>query len=127
MVGILVVSAVINASNVARAWAELTLLNYLVGIALWVALPIVAATLAWRGRPSGRWILVVLFAFRALAEVYGVAPLIAIDPSMLFAAPWRRHVVDALFFAGSAAWFLFSPGVRELRSKMRVSSSRLGL
>ena len=108
-----------NARNVVRNWSELTLVHHFLGVLLWLALPLLAVLLLWRGRAVGRWVLVGLFGVRSLggllltlSPIYSVV--IRRHPGLLLQEPCRTWVFDTLFYFSATVWLLTSPSVRQV-------------
>jgi hypothetical protein len=121
VLAVVALNAVWNARNVVKHWPELTLLHHLLGILLWLVLPLLAVLLVWRGRAAGRWILVCLFGLRALAGLSALTLdydiVVKCHPGAFFAEPLRTWVLDTLFYCGATIWLLASPDIRQVCGK----------
>jgi hypothetical protein len=115
---IFVGNVALNAYTTVRNWPELTPIHHLIGVTLWLALPLFAMFLLWRGRPFGRWILVGLFVIRAIGEVLWLA-FIARYPSMLLSGPGLIDALRALFYISATVWLAFSPSIGGLCKAFR--------
>jgi hypothetical protein len=107
----------LTAVNVVCNWIELTPLHYLIGIPVWVVLPLLAVALIWRRHMFGRWVLVGLFGLHGTGDVYAIANLASVYSPAILSAPGLRHVVNALFYLAVTGWLLFSPSLRGGRKR----------
>lgn len=113
---VVLLSVAFNAHVVVLNWPELTLLHHVAGVLLWLLVPFLAVYLLWRGKRTGRWILVGLFGLRAVGSLDSFRyclPLIVYDPAILLCAPYRTTFLDILFYSTATTWLLFSPSIRE--------------
>lgn len=117
MLTIVLISIVFNTCSAVRHWSELTFAHYLIGIAIWAVLPIVAVALVFQGRTLGRWILIVSYGCRGAAATFYLAWLAHLYGAFVLPG-WSWPVcADAVFHLGAAAWLLYSPSLRQLCSK----------
>lgn len=112
--GVVLFNVALNARSAVQHWPELTVVHYLIGALLWLALPLLAVLLMWRGKVIGRWLLIGLFGVRGIGEVLFLAPVVVGHPAMLFDGPFPFYAVQALFYLAATAWLVFSPSVRAL-------------
>jgi hypothetical protein len=110
LLGIVAINLLINVWNAARNWATLTFLHHLIGITLWVVLPIVAVALIFRRRMVGRWILVVLFGGRGVAGASYLAWLAFTYKSAFHSWLCLAYALEAAFYLASAIWVFVSLG-----------------
>jgi heme/copper-type cytochrome/quinol oxidase subunit 4 len=115
--GIVVVHLVLDTINTVQHLATLTFMQHLCGIVLWIVLPLLAVALMWRGRASGRWILIVLFGLRGIVELVVVVSMMGMGLSVLLAGPMPNYAFQALFYSSAAAWLFFSPNMKYLRGR----------
>ncbi len=115
-VGIVVlVHFVLTAWLICSNWSELTWLHHLFGTVLWFVLPLTAFYLVSRKRSLGRWILVGLFALRALGCLSILAMFFSHGvPSVpILVTRLIRYIIQALAYVAATAWLLFSPTMRQ--------------
>jgi hypothetical protein len=112
--GVVLVNVALNARSAVQHSPELTVVHYLIGALLWLALPLLAVLLMWRGKGISRWLLIGLFGFRGIVEVLFLGFVVVAHPSMLLAGAFRFNAVHALFYLAATAWLVFSPSVRAL-------------
>ena len=125
VLGIVLLNVALNVRSVVRHWAKLTLLHHLLGITIWLVLPLTGVLLLYQGKAIGRWILVGLLGMRAVIGLlwFGiiVTPLGFHHPERLVTSLYRDVIIEILVYSLATLWLVFSPGIRQICSKANAN------
>ena len=124
VLGVVLLNVAWNVRSCVMHWSQLAPGHLVVGMLLWLALPLFAVFLLWRARSVGRWILVGLFGLRALAMLLlfvtsGAAASMTHSPGILLTEPCRTWGLDIVFYLAATTWIVASPSIRQLSAKRR--------
>ena len=105
-----------NLSILLRNLPQLTIWHHVIGGTLWFLLPTLGVVLLWKERPSGRWLLLGLFVFRALiASLFVASMVVQHGTSITFQVdPARRNFMEAVLYGLAACWFGFSKSISNI-------------
>lgn len=97
-------------------WSMLAWTEFFGIVPFWLASPLAALYLVWRGRSLGRWILIGLFGLRAVGCLLYLAPLLAHGlrtPPIFAAPPVLANIIQLFAYSAATASLIFSRAMRN--------------
>ena len=119
----------LNVNSVVHNWRALTPSHYIVGLTLWLALPVIGVYLLLNNRAVGRWVLVGLFGLRLAMGILDLAQhirLIQHDMLLIFSVLRGELLVTGLY-AITIVWLASEPALRPAaRERLKNDADREG-